>query len=195
MALEAIVAQARSHTVGDIPRRSARTHPGKVAIIDGEVTLTFAEFDRLVDRAAAALNDNGFGPGDRGALLAHNCWQYAVLAFATARAAVVLVPSNFMLTEEIAYILRHSNADVRRARPSARGGPQEGHDQDRRRERRKPRGGRSALPAQRDRGSCRLRSAARGVGGGGGRSDRSARRCEARRGRDTAALRSPPRGF
>src|SRR6478672_5757483 len=109
MALEAIVAQARSHTVGDIPRRSARTHPGKVAIIDGEVTLTFAEFDRLVDRAAAALNDNGFGPGDRVALLAHNCWQYAVLAFATARAAVVLVPINFMLTaDEIAYILGHS---------------------------------------------------------------------------------------
>ena len=112
MASEAIVAQARSHTVGDIPRRSARTRPGKVAIIDGEVTLTFAEFDRLVDRAAAALNDNGFGPGDRVALLAHNCWQYAVLAFASARAAVVLVPINFMLTaEEIAYILRHSNAD------------------------------------------------------------------------------------
>ena len=38
-----------------------------------------------------------------------NCWQYAVLAFATARAAVVLVPINFMLTaEEIAYILGHS---------------------------------------------------------------------------------------
>src|SRR5690349_20598958 len=112
MALEAIVAQARSHTVGDIPRRSARTRPEKVAIIDGEVSLTFAEFDRLVDRAAAALTDNGFGTGDRIALLAHNCWQYAVLAFASARAAVVLVPINFMLTaEEIAYILRHSNAD------------------------------------------------------------------------------------
>ena len=55
------------------------------------------------------MRDNGFAPGDRIALLAHNCWQYAVLAFATARAAVVLVPINFMLTaEEIAYILGHS---------------------------------------------------------------------------------------
>jgi fatty-acyl-CoA synthase len=64
-----------------------------------------------VDRAAAALNDNGFGPGDRVALLARNCWQYAVLAFATARAAVVLVPVNFMLTaEEIGYILDHCRA-------------------------------------------------------------------------------------
>lgn len=109
MQLDAVVNQARSHTLGDIPRRSARKQPDKTAIIDGDVTLTFAEFDALVDRAAAALRDNGFRPGDRVALLAHNCWQYAVLAFATARAAVVLVPINFMLTaEEIAYILGHS---------------------------------------------------------------------------------------
>jgi fatty-acyl-CoA synthase len=103
--------QVRSHTLGDIPRRSARRYPDKIAIIDGDVTLTFAEFDELVDRAAAALRDKGFAAGNRVALLAHNCWQYAVLAFATARAAVVLVPINFMLTaEEIAFILGHSRA-------------------------------------------------------------------------------------
>lgn len=105
--LDAVI--ARRHTLGDIPRRSARKQPDKTAIIDGDVVLTFAEFEQLVDRAAAALRDNGFGPGDRIALLSHNCWQYALLAFATARAAVVLVPVNFMLTaEEIAYILGHS---------------------------------------------------------------------------------------
>ena len=96
--LQAVLASARSHALGDIPRRSARKHPDKVAIIDGDVSMTFAEFERLVDRAAAALGDNGFGVGDRVAVLAHNCWQYAVLAFATARAGVVLVPINFMLT-------------------------------------------------------------------------------------------------
>lgn len=101
--------QVRSNSLGDIPRRSARRHPDKTAIVDGDVTLTFAEFDELVDRAAAALRDNGFTAGDRIALLARNCWQYSVLAFATARAAVVLVPINFMLTaDEIAYILGHS---------------------------------------------------------------------------------------
>ena len=99
----------RSNSLADIPRRSARRCPDKVAVVDGDVTLTFAEFDDLVDRAAAALRDNGFTPGDRVALLARNCWQYAVLTFATARAAVVLVPINFMLTaEEIAFILDHS---------------------------------------------------------------------------------------
>jgi fatty-acyl-CoA synthase len=107
--LDAVISRARSHTLGDIPRRSARRQPDKTAIIDGDVVLTFAEFEELVDRAAAALHDNGFEPGDRIALLSHNCWQYAVLAFATARTGVVLVPVNFMLTaEEISFILGHS---------------------------------------------------------------------------------------
>jgi len=109
--LKAVLASARSHALGDVPRRPARKHPHKIAIIDGDVSLTFAEFEHLVDRAAAALTDNGFGVGDRMAVLAHNCWQYAVLVFATARAGVVLVPVNFMLTaEEIAFILAHSRA-------------------------------------------------------------------------------------
>ena len=107
--VDALIARACSHTLGDVPRRSARRQPDKIAVVDGDVVLTFAEFDHLVDRAAAALSDKGFRPGDRIALLAHNCWQYAVLVFATARAAVVLVPVNFMLTaEEIAYLLGHS---------------------------------------------------------------------------------------
>ncbi|WP_170880056.1 acyl-CoA synthetase [Mycobacterium colombiense] len=107
--LDTSIARARSHGLGDLPRRSALRQPDKIAIIDGDVVLTFAEFNHLVDRAAAALRDNNFQVGDRIALLSRNCWQYAVLAFATARAGVVLVPVNFMLTaEEIAYILGHS---------------------------------------------------------------------------------------
>ena len=58
--LDAMTARARSHGLGDIPRRSARRQPDKTAIIDGDVVLTFAEFENLVDRAAAALHDNGF---------------------------------------------------------------------------------------------------------------------------------------
>ncbi|MGV0652405.1 acyl-CoA synthetase [Mycolicibacterium thermoresistibile] len=109
--LHAVVASARGHALGDIPRRSARRHPDKVAIIDGDVTWTFAEFEHWVDRAAAALSDHGFAPGDRVAVLSRNCRQFAVLAFATARAGVVLVPINFMLTaEEISYILGHCGA-------------------------------------------------------------------------------------
>ncbi len=49
--------------------------------------------------------------GDRLAILSHNCWQFAVLSFASARAGVILVPINFMLgADEIAYILDHCQA-------------------------------------------------------------------------------------
>jgi fatty-acyl-CoA synthase len=106
-----LVTTARQQSLGDLPRRSARRHPDKVAIIDGDTRLTFAELDAVVDRAAAAMADAGLTKGDRLALLCHNCWQFAVLDFATARIGVVLVPVNFMLGgDEIAFILDHSGA-------------------------------------------------------------------------------------
>jgi fatty-acyl-CoA synthase len=105
------VARARRHSYADLLTRSARRHPDKLALIDGARRLTFAEFDRAVDRVAAGLHRRGLRHGDRLALLSRNCWQYGVLAFATARIGVVLVPVNFMLTaDEIAYILGHSGA-------------------------------------------------------------------------------------
>ena len=85
--------------------------PGKLAVVAGGLRATFAEFDTAVNRCAHALAERGLAKGDRLALLSHNCFEYAVLAFATARLGVVLVPVNFMLTaDEVAYILRHSGA-------------------------------------------------------------------------------------
>ncbi len=107
----AAVGRARQHSVGDLLHRTARRHPDKLAVVAGDLRVTYAEFDAAVNRAAHALADRGLGKGDRLALLSHNCWQFAVLAFATAKLGVVLVPVNFMLgPEEIAFILRHSGA-------------------------------------------------------------------------------------
>src|SRR6186713_2446526 len=109
--LDDLVQHARQQSLGDLPRRTALRLPDKEAIVDGDTRLTFAAFEDLVDRTAAALADAGLTRGDRLALLSHNCWQFAVLDFATARAGVVLVPVNFMLgAEEIAFILDHSGA-------------------------------------------------------------------------------------
>ena len=105
------IQQTRQHALGDIPRRTAQRLPDKLAIIDGDVRLTFAELEQYVDRTAAALTAAGFAKGDRLALLSHNCWEFAVLDFAAARAGVVLVPINFMLgADEIAFILDQSGA-------------------------------------------------------------------------------------
>ncbi|MBS4753350.1 AMP-binding protein [Nocardioides sp. zg-ZUI104] len=105
------VATARQHALGDLPRRTAQRVGDKLAIRDGDVTLTFAELEAHVERTASALVAAGFVKGDRLALLSHNCWQFVVLSFAAARAGLVLVPINFMLgADEIAFILDHSGA-------------------------------------------------------------------------------------
>jgi fatty-acyl-CoA synthase len=106
-----LVARARSHALGDIPRHTAQRFPNKTALVDGEVRLTYLQLDAAIDRTAAALAGRGLTRGDRLALLSHNCWQVVVLNFATARLGVVLVPINFMLgAEEVAFILTHSGA-------------------------------------------------------------------------------------
>lgn len=101
----------RQHSVGDLLHRTAARHPDRTALVSGEKRLSYTDFDRAVNRTAHALATRGMRKGDRLALLSHNCLEYGVLAFATAKLGVVLVPVNFMLgADEIAYILEHSGA-------------------------------------------------------------------------------------
>ena len=105
------ITRARQHGIGDLLYRTARRYPDKLAVVDGDLRLTYADLDAAVNRCAAALTARGLQKGDRLALLSHNCWQFAVLAFATAKLGIVLVPVNFMLgPDEIGYILGHSGA-------------------------------------------------------------------------------------
>ncbi|MET4059268.1 fatty-acyl-CoA synthase [Arthrobacter sp. UYP6] len=111
MSVNPLISFSRSQSLGDLPRRTAHRFPQRTAVVDGPVRLTFAEFEQAVASAASALRAHGMEPGDRLALLSRNNWQFAVLAFATARAGVVLVPINFMLgADEVAYLLDHSGA-------------------------------------------------------------------------------------
>ncbi len=108
---DAVVRRVRRQSLADLVHRSAARVPDKVALVDGDTRLTYAELDALVDGTAAALAAAGLVQGDRLALLSRNSWQFAVLTFATARAGVVLVPINFMLgAAEIGFILDHSGA-------------------------------------------------------------------------------------
>src|ERR1700676_462210 len=99
-----VVQRVRAQGLGDLLRRSALRFPDKLALVSGEVRWTYAEFDAVANRTAAALSARGVETGDRIALMSHNCWAFAVLNFALARLGVVLVPINFMLgADEAAY--------------------------------------------------------------------------------------------
>jgi len=105
----------RSHTLGDLLRRTAARLPARPAIRCGATTWTFREFDAVVNRLANGLAAGRAGApvgvGDRVAVLSRNSHAFAALRFALARLGAVLVPINFMLNaDEVAYILRHSDA-------------------------------------------------------------------------------------
>jgi fatty-acyl-CoA synthase len=111
MVTNAPPAALRQHTLGDLLRRSAGRLPTKPAIICGEVTWTYAEFDRICNRLAHGLIAQGVGPGARLAILSRNSHAFAAMRFALARIGAVLVPINFLLNaEEIAFILKSSGA-------------------------------------------------------------------------------------
>ena len=101
----------RRQTIADTLRRTAQRLPNKTAIVCGNTTWTYAEFDALVSRLAAGLISHGVHEGDKVALLARNSHGFAALRFALARCGAVMVPINFMLkADEVAYILRHAGA-------------------------------------------------------------------------------------
>jgi fatty-acyl-CoA synthase len=103
----------RRQTLGDLLRRTAARVPSKTAVRCGQITWTYAQFDRLCDQFAAGLASHGILLGDRVAVLARNSHAWAVARFALARLGAVLVPVNFMLNaNEVAYILRHSGARI-----------------------------------------------------------------------------------
>jgi fatty-acyl-CoA synthase len=103
----------RRQSIADLLRRSAKRHPGKTAVICGATRWSYAEFDAICSRVAAGLAREGVGKASRVAVLSRNSHAFAALRFALARLGAVLVPINFMLkADEVAYILRHAQAQM-----------------------------------------------------------------------------------
>ena len=89
----------------------ARLLPDKLGARDLERSMTFRQWNARACRLANALLGLGLLKGDRVAVLAYNCVEWAEIYAAIAKAGLVAVPVNFRLTApEAAYII--SNADV-----------------------------------------------------------------------------------
>ncbi len=93
--------------------RTLRVFPDKTAVIYGDRRWSWSGFAELVGRFAGALVRAGIMPGDRVALLAPNVPGVLAAHFAVLRVRAVLVTVNTRLqSEEVAYILNHSQAKV-----------------------------------------------------------------------------------
>jgi HIP---CoA ligase len=91
--------------------RAARLFGEREGLVDGDLRLTFAELKARADGAAAALIASGIEPGDRVAIWAPNCAEWAITALGVHTCGAAVVPLNTRFKgEEAAYILERSGA-------------------------------------------------------------------------------------
>lgn len=98
-------------TIGRLLRDSARLH-GETAFVDDEAgAITFAAFDRDVDRFAAGLLRLGIERGDHVAVWLPNGRDWILAFCAAARIGAVIVPVNTRYKlDEVRYVLEQSDA-------------------------------------------------------------------------------------
>ena len=98
-------------TLGQIVGAQARLNPDKIGTRDLDREMSFRLWNARACRLANALLGLGLTRGQRVAVLAYNCIEWAEIYAATAKAGLVAVPINFRLVgPEVRYIVE--DADV-----------------------------------------------------------------------------------
>jgi long-chain acyl-CoA synthetase len=93
-----------ARNLADLVAAAAQQNPTKPALVDGDRTISWAELEGLVDRAARGLLAGGRGTGDRIGILLPNSIEFAVAYFASLRSGLVAVPLNTAFTaSELSY--------------------------------------------------------------------------------------------
>jgi 2-furoate---CoA ligase len=90
---------------------SVARDPNALAIVDGDVRLTYAQWYRRISALVAGLDRLGLKPGDHLVTLLQNNWQAATIHWACQFAGVIITPLNWRSTaEEIDYLLDNAEA-------------------------------------------------------------------------------------
>ncbi|WP_372400488.1 AMP-binding protein [Azospirillum sp. HJ39] len=91
---------------------SAERSPDTVAIVDGDLRLTYAQWLDRIRRLVGAFDRLGLRPGDRIATALQNTWEMATIHWACQLAGIAIVPLNWRVkADELDYCL--PNAEVR----------------------------------------------------------------------------------
>lgn len=99
--------------IGSWISRRAYLCGDRIALIDGDARISYAEFDRRTDQLASALRGLGVQHGTRVAGLLVNSAAFLEAMFATAKLGAVFVPINFRLAApEVSFLLADSGADA-----------------------------------------------------------------------------------
>ena len=85
--------------------------PDAPAVVQGDRTVRWADFDRRADGLAAWLLGNGVAHQDKVALYLYNCPEYLEACFASFKAGLVPVNTNYRYAdEELAYLWDNADA-------------------------------------------------------------------------------------
>ena len=102
-----------AETPTDIMTVHAQAKPAEIAVVEGDVELTFDQLDRMANQGASVLQDLGVRAGDKVVWCGQNGWEVVVIVNASRKAGAVSVPLNYRLSsEEAAYVIDNSDAVV-----------------------------------------------------------------------------------
>ncbi len=99
-----------AYNIADLFEYTVDAVPDRVALVDREVKLTFAELDERANRIAHALADRGVGVGDHVGIYAQNSHEWIETMYGAFKLRAIPININFRYVEdELAYLL--GNAD------------------------------------------------------------------------------------
>ena len=75
--------------------QSVERSPNALALVDGDVSLTYAAWLRVIVHVAGGLHELGLARGDRLLVVLQNRWEMATLHWACQFAGIVIVPLNW----------------------------------------------------------------------------------------------------
>ena len=84
----------REKSIYDCILSNSRNLPNEIALVSGDISLTFSEFQIQVNSISRGLKKAGLEKGDRIGVLLNNCGEYALLLAACARIGLLAVCIN-----------------------------------------------------------------------------------------------------
>ena len=90
---------------------SVSRDPNALAIVDGDVRLTYAQWYRRISALVAGFDRLGLKPGDHLVTALQNNWQAATIHWACQFAGIIITPLNWRSTaDELDYCLANAEA-------------------------------------------------------------------------------------
>ena len=100
-------------TLDALVRNTVQARPDRIAVIDGERKLRYAEFDALIDRIAAALQRDGVKPTDAISICALSSIEYAATFLGALRVGVAVAPlAPSSTAQDFAAMVKDSSAKI-----------------------------------------------------------------------------------